>query len=187
MDDNTKKFCLLLKKRSSENNNSLRILFDNRLYGNCISILRQELDSMIRAIYLLSIIDLNKREKLISLTLSGEKWKILNEKGKNQNITDKDMVDLSNKLNGWTLSVYKFGCAFIHLSKFHDYNTFDPFQSLPDDEKKSIINHMAYYHCAMINTNSKINDFIPYLPSVMDKISSNLNCYIKGLEKKENI
>ena len=41
-------------------------------------------------------------------------------------ITDKEMVELAQELQGWTESVYKFGCAFIHLSGLHDYNSRDP-------------------------------------------------------------
>jgi hypothetical protein len=46
------------------------------------------------------------------------------------------MVDLAQILQGWTRSVYKFGCAFIHLSSLHDYNERDPLSQLPAEEKE---------------------------------------------------
>lgn len=101
-----------------------------------MSVLRQELDSMVRVIFLLSQ-TLEERNHLMNQTLSGQKWKLRN----NATVTDRQMVDLADTLNGWTKSVYKFGCAFIHLSAFHD-NTQDPFRNLEGDEINSIKTHL---------------------------------------------
>jgi hypothetical protein len=38
-------------------------------------------------------------------------------------MTDREMIVIAHELQGWTQSVYKFGCAFIHLSSLHDYTT----------------------------------------------------------------
>lgn len=62
------------------------MLFGRELYGNCISILRQELDSMVRAIYLLPIDDLDLRGSFIEQTLNEEKWSFINHNGKQQKI-----------------------------------------------------------------------------------------------------
>ena len=51
------RFCKILRNRSEENRKSFDVLFRNRLFCNCFSILRQELDSMVRVIYLLNIGD----------------------------------------------------------------------------------------------------------------------------------
>ncbi|WP_143273595.1 hypothetical protein [Aquimarina sp. MAR_2010_214] len=182
--DSLDKFCKILRNRSEENKKSFDVLFRNQLYGNCFSILRQELDSMIRVIYLLNISNLNQRGSFIQKTLSGEKWSFINHNNKKQNVTDKNMVDLADNLNGWTQSVYKFGCAFIHLSNFHDYLTEDPFKSLPDLEKDAIIHQMKNYHSANLNRGSSLNEIIVHLPFVMEKITSNFECEIKSLEEK---
>lgn len=139
---------------------------------------------MIRVIYLVNQKDLKLRNSLIQRTLQCEKWSFINNKGKKQYIQDKDMVDFANKLNGWTQNVYKFGCAFIHLSNYHDYQTEDPFQSLTDEDKDSIIAQMKHYHYANLNKSPAFEDLIPYLQSVMDKISSNYECEIKTLEER---
>ena len=184
MEEN-KRFCQLLRNRSEENKKSFDILFRNRLFGNCFSILRQELDSMIRVIYLLNEADLNKRRSFIEQTLNGEKWSFINHNGKTQKVTDKDMVDLADNLNGWTQNVYKFGCAFIHLSNFHDYQSEAPFQSLNDSDKGIIINQLRHYHGANLNRESSFKDLIRFLPMVMNKISGNYEREIKSLEEEK--
>lgn len=105
--DNTQRLCSILRKRSSEHATAISRILD--LPGMMVSILRQELDSMVRAIYLLSKNDLSERERLIQQTLNGEVWTVLTVNGKHKKVTDREMVELSNQLQGWTLSVYKFG------------------------------------------------------------------------------
>jgi hypothetical protein len=174
-------FISIVNQRTNENKKSFEVLYQNQLFGNCFSILRQELDSMVRIIYLLNLPDLNERNNLIKSTLNGNKWRIKNANGKWVNVTDKEMAELSNSLNGWTLSVYKFGCAFIHLSDYHNYHAKDPFQSLAREEKENIIKHMSYYHGAILNLDSTFKEIIPYLGNVLEKITDNLDCYIKEL------
>ena len=177
----TSKFCNIIRTRSKENEIAVRLLFNNRLYGQVISILRQELDSMVRCIFLLNIPDLNQRENLISQMLEGKRWK----NQQNKIITDKDMVEISNDLQGWTKSVYKFGCSFIHLSNFHNYIEDDPFESLDRIENDNIKNHMHNYHGFNLDNNLTFDNVKPYLYNVFDKISSNLRCYINSVEKEE--
>jgi hypothetical protein len=57
------------------------------------SILRQELDSMVRVIYLLQQ-NVVERVRLISLTLDGDKWQVETNNGKMRHVTDRDMVDV---------------------------------------------------------------------------------------------
>jgi hypothetical protein len=92
------------------------------------------------------------------------------------------MVDIADKLNGWTQSVYKFGCGFIHLSSLHDYLTDDPFKKLEADEIADIKNHLNNYHDFPLTNELTMTTIKPYLPKVFDKISSNLECYISYLE-----
>jgi hypothetical protein len=149
------------------------------LTGQVMSVLRQELDSMVRVIYLLGQ-PIAERERLINLTLIGKKWKHRS----NANVTDKCMVDLADSLNGWTASVYKFGCAFIHLSSFHDYTFNDPFENLEQDEIDSIKKHLNYYHGFPLTTTLTMQSISFYLPMVFDKIEENLECYLKYLEER---
>ncbi len=175
------KFCEILRKRSAEH--SAAISRVSNLPGIMVSILRQELDSMVRAIYLLTIKDLEERKRLMLQTLSGELWTVPTSKGKQRKITDRDMVELSNQLQGWTLSVYKFGCAFIHFSNFHDYSVSNPFESLSQTEQSDILSHLRYYHGGPDSDTPSFQELSLYFPRVFDKIAGNLECYINDLNE----
>ena len=185
IDEIVQEFCCVLRKRSSEHFEAMTRLHD--LPGMMASILRQELDSMVRAIYLLSIEDLNERKRLIKQTLNGQRWTVSTRKGKNRIVTDKEMSELSNKLQGWTLSVYKFGCAFIHLSNFHDYSSSNPFDALTIEEQSDILKHMNYYHGGPASVHPSFQELACFFPRVFEKIATNLECYIKDLEANKVI
>jgi hypothetical protein len=142
-----------------------------------VSALRQELDSLIRVVYLLSVRDLERRDNLIRGAVRGDKWPV----------RDREMVELTDRLHGWAKSVYAFGCGFIHLSKFHDYARRDPFTTLPKQEQDDILAHMRYYHGGPIGENPTFEELLPYLPRVFAKIKDNLECYLQMLEAHRHI
>lgn len=174
----TEKFCQILRERSIENLSAGRIVFDNELYGQVISILRQELDSLVRVIFLLDK-NLTVRQHYIGQTLSNIKWTLPDSRAV---VTDRQMVDLSDMLYGWTKSVYKLGCAFVHLSPMANYKNDDPFQNLPSDEIVDIKQHLHVYHSFPLDEELTMQTIIPYLMRVLDKVYSNLNSYIDNLE-----
>lgn len=137
---------------------------------------------MVRVIFLLSIADKSYRQQLIDASVNGSKWTV---KGKSACITDREMVELAQSLHGWTQSVYKFGCAFIHLSSFHDYEYRDPLLALPEDERAAILMHMRAYHGGPAFAEPTFEDLLPYLPAVFEKVASNLECYVQKLEAEE--
>lgn len=102
-------------------------------------------------------------------------------------ITDREMVELAQNLHGWTESVYRFGCAFVHLSSMHDYAERDPMSQITDEERESIVRHLRYYHGGPHQDHPGFSDIIPFLPQVFDKIADNLECYIVSLERDEDI
>jgi len=176
----TEQFCQILRERSAENISAGRLLFNNRLYGQLISVLRQELDSLVRTVFLLSK-DLNIRQHFISQTLQNTKWTLPNSRTV---VTDRNMVDLTDRLHGWTNSVYKLGCAFIHLSPMADYKNSNPFQQIEKTEINDIKQHLHNYHGFQLVDPLNMDTVSPYLLRVLDKVSSNLECYIEYLEKK---
>jgi hypothetical protein len=93
------------------------------------------------------------------------------------------MVHLTNTLHGWTKSVYAFGCAFIHLSSFHDYQDRDPLKQITVDERNAILAHLRYYHGGPSQVSPSFSDVVPLLPMVFMKIADNLECYVKELER----
>lgn len=70
------KFCNIAEQRSKDNIASFKVLYENELYGQCFSVLRQELDTMVRMIYILHFDDSKIRLHLMSQTLNGEKWSL---------------------------------------------------------------------------------------------------------------
>jgi hypothetical protein len=161
----------------------MRLLSLAGLAGQMVAVLRQELDSMVRVIYLLAQPS-DRRQFLIELSVNGKRW---SQQNSNRAVTDKEMVDLSQRLQGWTQSVYKFGCAFIHLSSLHDYNDSDPFRLLPLDEKEDIVQHCRHYHGGPISDEPTFLDFVPYFPRILEKIATNLKYYLEELIKQVSL
>jgi hypothetical protein len=175
-------FCRQVRARSAEHRQAMLAL--RALPGQMVSTLRQELDSLVRVVFLLAQSDRNYRHQLIGDAVSGRKW---TRSGSLKPITDREMVDLTNALHGWTKSVYAFGCAFIHLPHLHDYQTRDPLDQIPESEKSAILDHLRYYHGGPHGSAPRFSDIVPLLPAVFAKIADNLECYVKQLEKDEDI
>lgn len=172
-------FLRQVRNRSKEHERAMQVLAREGLAGQMVAVLRQELDSMVRVTYLLTQ-NTERRAALIEASVRGEKW---SQATSLASVTDKEMVDLAQNLQGWTRSVYKFGCAFIHLSGLHDYNDRDPLEQLPLQEREDILEHCRYYHGGPVGNDAKFSDLVPYLPNVLSKIAENLECYLEDLEK----
>lgn len=171
-------FLRQVRNRSNEHQQAMRLLASAQLAGQMISVLRQELDSMVRVIYLLEQ-DPVRRAQLVEDSVTGQRWV---RAGARAPVTDDEMVKLADSLQGWTRSVYKFGCAFIHLSALHDYNDRDPLMLLPEQERQDILDHCRHYHGGPLSEGATFSDLVPYLPRVMDKIANNLKQYLSDIE-----
>jgi len=79
------------------------------------------------------------------------------------------MVDLSDRLYGWANSVYKLGCAFIHLSPMGDYKNVNPFQQLSSIEIADIKQHLNHYHGFPLTDDLSMDTVNPYLLKVLKK------------------
>lgn len=172
-------FCRILRERSNEHKIAINLMLQNGLYGQVISILRQELDSMVRVIFLLNETDLSIRSHFIGQTLNNTKWTWPNSR---TIVTDRHMVDLANTLFGWTQSVYKLGCAFIHLSPMNNYKNKNPFLQLTQDEIDDVKQHLNNYHEFPLTCDLTMLTITPYLQRMFTKVSDNLEYYINGLE-----
>jgi len=162
--------------RSSDHKRAMSVLEQASIPSQMIAVLRQELDSMVRVIYLLCQ-DPVRRMSLVEASVNGVQWKQPGDRGR---VTDREMVELAQQLQGWTASVYKFGCAFIHLSNLHDYNDRDPLRQLNVEDREAILAHCRYYHGGPAR--SDFEDLLPYLPKALEKVSGNLVCYLKQLQ-----
>jgi len=179
----THRFIKVIQGRSEEHRQAMECV--THLPSMMGLILRLELDSMVRVIYLLSIQSLDERNKLITQTLNGEKWTIITTEGKSKVITDREMVNAADQFHGWTLSVYKFGCSFIHLSNFHDYSDSNPFTLLSENEQSDVIQHLRHYHFGPSSDHPSFLELTSYFPRVFEKIKGNLECYLKYLKSNK--
>lgn len=134
---------------------------------------------MVRVMFLLSIADRRRRHELMRASIGGMEWRHPN----GRRITDRQMVELATRLQGWAASVYRFGCSFIHLSKYHDYLATDPLRLLSRSEVADLLAHIRFYHGGLHMPAPRFGELIPYLPAVFAKISDNLRCYVDALER----
>ncbi|MHB1058594.1 MAG: hypothetical protein ACYC0F_12030 [Rhodanobacter sp.] len=169
-------FIRQVRSRSIEHRKAVEVLAAANVPGQLVAILRQELDSLVRVIYLLTQ-DANRRSKLVAASVAGQTWRAQNSRAR---VTDKEMVDLSEKLLGFAQSVYRCGCAFVHLSNFHDFKDRDPLLLLTPEEKEDILGHCRGYHGGP--DGDTFIDLVPYLPAVFEKVSDNLECYLEELQ-----
>lgn len=141
------------------------------------SVLRMELDSMIRVIYLLRTP--GARDRILASCVAGEGFK-----DHGRRILDGQMVDLAVADNGWVRAVYDFGNKFVHLTDAHDYAGVDPFETY--EHRDEVIKYLNAYHGDRVRgrpleDGSTLRDIAAYSPHVLDKITLNLRSYIKSL------
>lgn len=176
-------FCRQIRQRSSEHQEAMTLAAERGWRSIAFGILRQELDSMVRVIYLLTQ-PRQLRADLLAASVAGVRWRVQTENGKMKPVTDREMVDLAQNLHGWTRNVYEFGCRFIHLSSAHDYLARDPFQALPFEEREGIAQYINHYHRRpdqTLSVNSTFDDIIAYAPLILKKISRNLEHELAAL------
>ena len=140
---------------------------------------------MIRVIYLLETNDGAERARFICDSVNGIEWRRVGSKGKMRRITDREMVDIAARTNGWVDLVYTFGSNLIHLSRSHDYKHKDPFRLISPQVQEEIRYYLAHYHSYREYDGLNVSAVVGYLPDVMNKIASNLEYYISELERDQ--
>jgi len=168
-------FCRLIRARTEENRAAVNVLLQARLYSVAFGVLRQEIDSLIRIAYLDNIrhnYSPGRARLLIRELVEGDRWTRTTKKGKQANVTDREMLDAYQAAIGWEKIVYDFGCELIHLSKFHDYQNSDPILNLSEDSKIQIRNYLKQYH-GFDRNHLTFETLVQYLPNVIDKICDN--------------
>lgn len=177
------RFARSVRRRSLENQHALLLVARAGLLAPAVAILRQEVDSLIRVIYLLAQ-HRPYRAVLIAAALAGERWRRADGRAP---VTDRDMVELASRLFGWTQSVYKFGCAFVHLSRLHDYDPLDVLALLPAAERQDMLDHLRHYHGGPQADRPDLAEFLQLLPRTLEKIAGNLDYYLEKLESDEDV
>ena len=167
----------IISHRLDENWKSFKVLFGIQHYGNCISIMCQELDQIISLLFLLNR---NKYEKehLLKLSINSQKWYFKNNENKKEYITEKVLVDFADSLTGWEKSIYEFGLSFQSISTNFNYLLRDPVKSMGENERKQISNYIREYHKKDFNDDFTLDDLIPVLEEIFQRISNNLISYL---------
>ena len=179
------KFIKQIDARTNENQKAFNLLYEQKCYGVCIGIIRQELDSLLRAMYLIDSSGYKFRSNafdLIKNSVEIGEWKFLNASGKIQRVSDKEMLSEG----GWEAVVYKFGCGLIHLSDKHLYRDFDPIIKLSVTEKSNIIGYLKKFHeydKDVVN----MDDIINYLPKIYQKIYENIESCLESYVEIDGI
>jgi hypothetical protein len=176
----TKEYKNLITHRLEENWKSFKLLFDIKHYGNCISLMCQELDQFIIVLYLLKQ-DLYRRNHLIGLSINSQKWFIIGKDTKKEYINDDVLLNFANSLTGWERSIYEIGFIFKHLTVNSNYVLKNPILSLDEAERKLIHEYVFEYHTKELPKEYKIDDLVPILPLVFEKISDSLKSYMVNL------
>lgn len=155
------------------------VALDQGWWAIASSVLRMELDSMIRVVFLLHAGD--ARDRIVASCISGSGF---SDGG--SRVSDRKMVDLATNTNGWVKRVYEFGNKFVHLTDAHDYAEVDPFQAY--EHRDEVIDYLNQYHRGkvpgrVLDDGTSLRDIAAYGPHVLDKITSNLNLYLKELRE----
>lgn len=177
MADTTSNFVNLLKERSSGNNLPLSSLLEQKLYAQAIAILRQDIDSLLRVSYLLTIGDRAERSALMEAVIRGEEWKT----GK-KIIMDTDLATVVFHYNKWISEVFDFGNLFKNISDHHDFTTADPLAGLSSIQKTTMRYYLSTYHQFPYDMRMNFTNVFTYLPKVASKVSSNLKRNLFDLE-----
>jgi len=138
-------FKKIVFQRLEENQKSFDILFGLKHYGNCISIMRQELDQIIRLLFLLNSAK-NVQKQLIESSINNHKWFVINKENKKDYITDEIISKYSESLKGWDKSIYEFGLAFGSLATTFNYGTKDPIKTMAENDRDKIYKYIIEYH-----------------------------------------
>ncbi|MDG9674675.1 hypothetical protein [Micromonospora sp. DH14] len=166
-------FARATEARSAEHRQIINIAVENKWWSVTGSLLRMELDSLIRVNYLRT--HPHDRSQILSACVAGLGFGIPRHDGVGvRRIRDTVMVPSG----GWERRVYDFGNRFVHLTEAHNHTERDPFMALPEDERKVIVEYLDHYHrgksgVAILSVDSAFGDVALYAPHVLEKIADN--------------
>ncbi|TVZ05037.1 hypothetical protein EAS64_10475 [Trebonia kvetii] len=173
-------FCRMVEARSREHRDALRVALDNGWLAIAGSVLRMEVDSMIRLIWILRHPD--TREQILASCVAGGGFR-----AGPRRISDREMAAEAGREEGWVQAVYRFGNTFVHLTNAHDYAVLDPFQAYED--RGEVIEFLNRYHRGKVpggpvDDSSSLGDIAAYAPHVLEKITANLDEYASALREE---
>ena len=167
-------------QRLEENRKSFDLLFGIKHYGNCISIMCQELNQVIKLLFLLNS-SKNDQKQFIEASINNHKWFFVNNENRKDYITEDVLTKYSETLDGWDKSIYEFGLAFGSLANTFNYGTRDPIKSMGENDREKIYNYISEYHNGNFPRDYDLSKLILELPTILNKISINLKKYMDRL------
>lgn len=170
----------LISHTLKENWKSFTILFELKHYGNCISIMCQELDQVIRLLFL-SKSRMHERDELIGQALNSQKWFLLGADRKKTYITEETLAEFATSLAGWERAIYEFGLAFKSLSNNYNYILKDPIKGLKEAERQKIHAYIVEFHDKAFPADFALGNLIPELQAIFERISENLKLAMEQL------
>jgi hypothetical protein len=168
-------FCRAVEARSKEHREAMNVAMRHGWWAIVGSLLRMQLDSMVRVIYLLH--RPAERDRILTSCVAGEGFK-----HDRHRIPDRDMIAVAD--NAWVRAVYEFGNKFVHLTDAHDYAELDPFPAY--EHKGEVIKYLSQFHRGKVpgqlsEDGSTLRDIAAYATHVLDKVTSNLCAYVGDL------
>jgi hypothetical protein len=173
-------FRKIIEHRLDENWKSFTLLFNMNHYGNCISIMCQELDQMIAILFLLNRNEV-ERKHLINLSTNNHKWYFLDYETKKNYINEKDLINFADTLIGWDKSIYEFGLSFNKLSINFNYLMKDPIVGMSESDKSKIYTYIKTYHSYEFPVQFGLKELVPLLKEVFTIITAKIGAYLEKL------
>ena len=172
-------FCRTVEARSLEHREAMDVAMERGWWAIAGSVLRMELDSMIRVIYLLRTPE--ARDRILASSVAGKGFK-----DGERRVLDRTMVEVAVADNGWVRSVYDFGNKFVHLTDAHDYAETDALEAY--EQRDEIIRYLNHYHGDTVlgrrlDDGATLREVAAYAPRVLEKITSNQRSYIATLRE----
>ncbi|MFD6568547.1 hypothetical protein [Micromonospora profundi] len=177
-------FAKATEERSAEHRQMINTAVENKWWSVAGSLLRMELDSLIRVNYLRT--HPNDRAQILSACVAGLGFGIpKQDRAGIKRIPDAVMVPKG----GWEQRVYDFGNRFVHLTEAHNHTERDPFIALPQNERKAIVEYLDHYHrgksgVEILSVDSPFNDVARYAPHVLAKIADNTRYGVEALGRE---
>ncbi len=173
MDALTQMFCKIIRQRSAENRQAIESM-SVHLGGTlspAFSVLRQELDSMVRVVFLLSIDDLCERRRLIRTTLDGQKWRVVTSTGKWRTVTDREMSRPFSAIAGLDmLSVQVWMRFHSFIGPPQSSVGRSVLESCPKPKSKPSVLTCVVTTAGHASDDLTLDEFVRYIPAVFEKI-----------------
>jgi hypothetical protein len=140
----------------------------------------QELDQIIRLLFLLNSSPSNRKQFMES-SVNSHRWYIINSENKKEFLSDEVLLKFAETLSGWNRSIYEFGFSFDKLTNGFNYGSRDPIKGMSELDRSKLSNYICEYHVNDFPNDFTLDDLIPILPMIIEKISIQLKTYMEKI------